>query len=146
MAVNPQARSRKDFLVIALVSAFILLAAWLSSASRESVKAFGIGIPTLCSFKLLTTFDCPGCGLTRSLILAIHGKWAQSYQMHIWGIPLLFILLFQIPYRFLQAARPHVSFPALPHAMKRWISPAIFLSILVPWASKTVATVIVRYL
>ena len=146
MAVNPEKKSRRNALAIGFVSAGILLGAWISSASRESVKVFGIGIPGLCPFKILTTFDCPGCGLTRSLIFAIHGRWAESYQMHIWGIPLLFILLFQIPYRLLQAADAQVPLPTLPVSLKKWISPAIFLSILVPWATKTVATVIVRYL
>ena len=133
-------------LVIALISAFILLAARMSVASAESVSVFGLRAPGLCAFKLLTTWDCPGCGLTRSLIHALHGDFNKSYAMHIWGIPLMWILLFQIPYRIFRSLKPDFHFRQLPDQFRKWVSPAIFLSFLLPWTVKTIAMAIVRYL
>lgn len=133
-------------LVIAIISAVILLAARLSVASSESVDVFGVRAPTLCGFKLLTTWDCPGCGLTRSLIHALHGDYSKSYAMHIWGIPLMLILLFQVPYRVLRSFKPGFHLWQLPDRFKRWLSPAIFLSLVLPWTVKTIAMAIVRYL
>jgi hypothetical protein len=133
-------------LVIALTSAFILVAGRVSFASAESVSVFGFRAPGLCAFKLLTMLDCPGCGLTRSLIYALHGNFSESYAMHIWGIPLMLILLFQIPYRVFRSLKPDFQLHQLPDRIKKWLSPAIFLSLLLPWVVKTIAIAIVRYL
>jgi len=135
-----------DQLSIALISGLILVAGWLSSANVEAVQLLGIGVPPLCGFKLLTTWDCPGCGLTRSLVLALHGNWNESYFMHIWGIPLMLILLFQLPYRLYRYFNAPAPLPKLPQPIKKWINPAIFLSLMLPWAVKTIAWAIVSYL
>ncbi|MCI0413549.1 DUF2752 domain-containing protein [bacterium] len=133
-------------LVIALVSTLILVGAWLSVASTGGVNLFGIRIPTLCGFKLLTTWDCPGCGLTRSLIYALHGEFTKSYAMHIWGIPLLIVLLFQVPYRMFRYLNPGFHPWKMPDRFKKWISPAIFLSLILPWTLKTIVVAVIRYL
>jgi len=133
-------------LVIALVSAFILVGARLSVASSESVNIFGIRAPGLCAFKLLTTWDCPGCGLTRSLIHALHGDYSKSYAMHVWGIPLMLILVFQAPYRVFRYFKPGFNPWKMPDRVKKWISPAIFLSLILPWTAKTIVVAIIRYL
>jgi hypothetical protein len=139
-------RKMNPDLVIAMMSFGILLAAALSGASATAIKVAGIQLPTVCAFKLLTSLDCPGCGLTRSLVFALHGHFRESYLMHIWGIPLLFILILQIPYRLLLLSRPGWKPFQLPDGIKNWISPAIFLSFLVPWGMKTLAYLFVRYL
>ena len=135
-----------DQILIVFISGFILAAGWLSSASSERVQLLGVGIPTLCGFKLITTWDCPGCGLTRSLILALHGNWIASYWMHIWGIPLMFLLFFQIPYRLYRYFTTQPVFPKLPQTIKKWINPAIFLSLMLPWVLKTIAWAMIGYL
>ena len=135
-----------DQLMIALISGFILAAGWLSSASFKEVQLLGFGVPQLCGFKLLTTWDCPGCGLTRSLILALHGNWSASYLMHVWGIPLMFLLLFQVPYRLYRHFKTEPVLPKLPQTTKKWINTAIFLSVMLPWALKIIAWAIIGYL
>jgi uncharacterized protein DUF2752 len=133
-------------LTIALTSAAILIVSGITRANSGSVILAGVPLPPVCIFKLLTTFDCPGCGLTRALILAAHGHFGQSYYMHIWGIPLLFLLLFQIPYRLFRYWHPRWTPPAFPVMVKKWVSQAVFLSFLMPWAAKTAALLIVQYL
>ena len=38
--------------------------------------------PTLCTFRNLTGFDCPGCGLTRSVAALLHGDVGGSLHAH----------------------------------------------------------------
>jgi hypothetical protein len=135
-----------DQLTIAFLSALILGAGWIVSASPEKVQMLGFSLPTLCPFKLLTTWDCPGCGLTRSLVLALHGSWKASYATHIWGMPLMLLLLFQIPYRTYRYFRQRPISWRTPAGLQKWITPTIFLSILLPWIVKTLWLAAIRYL
>ena len=134
-----------DFL-IAMCCSGILLAVSLSGVADGGVKLAGVQLPTVCGFRLLTSWDCPGCGLTRSLVLAIHGEFQEAYFMHLWGIPVLLILITQVPYRIFRILKPEWTPPRLSPEIKKWISSAVFLSILLPWAAKTVAIFVVRYL
>lgn len=45
-----------------------------------------------CLFKKLTHFDCPGCGMQRSLLLLLNGDLLNSFNMYPALIPV--ILLF----------------------------------------------------
>jgi hypothetical protein len=56
-------------------------------------------LPELCQSRVWLGIDCPGCGLTRSLIHFFHGRWDASLQMHRFGWLLALLTLLQIPYR-----------------------------------------------
>ena len=45
---------------------------------------------SLCPFKLLTGFPCPGCGITKSLIFFYKGDVEKSLYYHLFG-PLTFV-------------------------------------------------------
>jgi len=45
---------------------------------------------SLCPFKLLTGFPCPGCGITKSLIFLYKGDLVKSIYFHLFG-PLTFL-------------------------------------------------------
>lgn len=45
---------------------------------------------SLCPFKMLTGFPCPGCGITKSLVYLYQGDLQKSFSYHIFG-PLAFI-------------------------------------------------------
>jgi hypothetical protein len=47
---------------------------------------------TICPLSLAGFEHCPGCGLGRSLILLLHGKLAESFQMHPLGIFAILVL------------------------------------------------------
>jgi uncharacterized membrane protein len=51
---------------------------------------------TLCPFKLAGIDHCPGCGMGRSLIMLLHGDFANSFLMHPLAIFALFILILRI--------------------------------------------------
>jgi hypothetical protein len=52
----------------------------------------GLGLP-LCMFRQLTGLPCPGCGLTRSMIVLAHGDLATAALMHPGGFPLFLLLV-----------------------------------------------------
>lgn len=49
--------------------------------------------PVVCPFRLLTGLPCPGCGLTRSWVFALHGDIGAATTAHPFGVPLLVLVL-----------------------------------------------------
>ena len=39
-------------------------------------------LPTVCLFRNVFAFECPGCGMTRSLALAVHGDPGSAFEMN----------------------------------------------------------------
>ncbi len=94
---------------------------------------------------MITGFDCPGCGVTRALVLAFHGNLHESYLMHIWGIPLAVFFVTRIALGLAclhPGFQPSISTPLL---WKRWGLHFVFLSLLLPWAAKTIALLVIRW-
>lgn len=126
------------------VSFCILLFAFVAQTSFDRVWFLGIQLPPVCAFRLITGLDCPGCGLTRSVILAAHGNLWQSYLMHIWGIPFTLLILFQLPYRSLLIILGRTTSFGLRPGLRRWITQFVVLSLLLPWSAKLIVEVASR--
>jgi hypothetical protein len=66
------------------------LAALRATAGADAAAAFlaarGLGWP--CPFRFLVGLDCPGCGMTRGVLLALQGDWGGAWLMNP-GAPLL---------------------------------------------------------
>lgn len=45
---------------------------------------------TLCPFRALTGYNCPGCGLTRGFCAVAHGEWRRAVHFNALS-PLLFL-------------------------------------------------------
>lgn len=49
----------------------------------------------ICPMTYLFGLPCPGCGMTRSLLLLLMGQWRQSWEMHpflaVWAVFVLFM-------------------------------------------------------
>lgn len=116
----------------------VLMFAAFSSVNFGKVTLFGYTIPSLCMFHNITGFDCPGCGITRSFIYALHGQWHNSYLMHLWGIPLATIVAFQVPYHIWRTSGRNM--PKFHPYFTRWLRMFVIISILLPWAIKTLWT------
>ncbi len=61
---------------------------------------------SLCPFKMLTGFPCPGCGITKSIISFYEGNILESLTYHIFGIPavlfciaIIFIFIYEILFK-----------------------------------------------
>lgn len=46
---------------------------------------------SLCPFKMLTGFPCPGCGITKSLMFLYAGELLNSLKFHLFG-PLVWLI------------------------------------------------------
>jgi hypothetical protein len=80
---NPK-RIRKLFAIAgALLTLAIPYFIMLQNAHIETAQS-------LCPFKMLTGFPCPGCGITKSLIFLYEGNLSKSIYYHLFG-PLLFL-------------------------------------------------------
>ncbi len=51
---------------------------------------------TLCPLNNLGFDYCPGCGLGRSVTLALHGRIAESLQMHPFGLIAIIVIFHRI--------------------------------------------------
>lgn len=56
-------------------------------------------LPQSCFSRTVLNFDCPLCGLTRSVIYLVQGNLAASLAMHRLGWFVFLVILAQIPYR-----------------------------------------------
>ncbi len=117
----------------------------VASASTVSIRMFGFPLPPICVFKMITGLDCPGCGVTRALVLAFHGHLQESYMMHIWGIPLALFFAVKIVLG-LARLNPGFRLPIpTPLLWKQWGARFVFFSLLAPWAAKTVALLVIQH-
>ncbi len=59
----------------------LALARALLAADNARVYIAGRAIAIQCAFKQATGLPCPTCGLTRSVVMSLHGEWARAWQM-----------------------------------------------------------------
>jgi len=87
--------------LFAICTGVLLLGVFLQLDGRTGVRLPGesIPLPEICLTKRMFHQDCPGCGLTRSVISTMRGDLRGAYAFHPVG-PLMFLLIAaQIPYR-----------------------------------------------
>ena len=75
--------SRPGFAPMIIGSIILLhLAAFalLLSANLETVSFLGNVLPETCSWKSVYGIPCPTCGMTRGVVLALHGQLADSFE------------------------------------------------------------------
>lgn len=95
--------------LVLLVAIGLAVAGLLRPALPESgagLTVAGQRLPEVCSLKRTTGVPCPGCGLTRSWVSAVHGDLGTSAAHH----PLGWLVLL---YALAQGAR-HATWLALP--------------------------------
>ena len=69
------------FLLFQLAAAAIFL-----QATEDGVSVAGIPLGGACLFRRLTGLACPTCGMTRSVVLSLHGHLAAAFRMNPAGI------------------------------------------------------------
>ena len=74
----------------ALVVLQLLLWRALTSATPSSVSFAGRELDLACSFKQRFGVPCPNCGMTRSVLLSLHGDLARAFALNPAG-PLLVV-------------------------------------------------------
>lgn len=76
----------------------VVLAVFLTP-STEELSLFGWDVPVLCTFRRVTGFPCPGCGLTRSFVFLAHGHLVDAFRMNLFGPPAFVWVVAQLPWR-----------------------------------------------
>lgn len=92
-------RELAPHIVIVLVCGFILFFAMALTPAEEGLpylRLAKIPMPHSCMFNNLTGYPCPGCGLSRSIVSAVHGELADSLAFHRLGLITVFYIILQL--------------------------------------------------
>jgi hypothetical protein len=88
------------YLAVNLAAVAILAAAVLllrqAEVVGERIELFGHVLPESCLYKQVHGRPCFGCGMTRSLALAVAGRLADSLAVHASGVWMAGYLLVQV--------------------------------------------------
>lgn len=84
--------------LVILIACFCILAAALilqpASPGTSHLRLGKIYIPDMCILRITTGVPCPGCGLSRSLVAAMHGDLRRSFAYHRLGfLTLVYVFL-----------------------------------------------------
>lgn len=85
-------------LVILIVCFCILAGAFIIEPADSETSPIRLGrvpLPDVCIFKGITGLPCPGCGLTRSIVTAMHGDLDKSFAYHRIGLLTLAYIFLQ---------------------------------------------------
>ena len=94
-----RADGENDRAVVFLVVLVLALAFLFEvTPARDGITVFGTVAPELCGVKRMGWGECPGCGLTRSFVLAVRLD-PEAFRLHPAGPLLLLLIVGQLPYR-----------------------------------------------
>jgi hypothetical protein len=94
-------------LFLSMASVVLLMSCLMRSDGRSQVflPGFQSAIPSMCSTRVLTGIDCPGCGLTRAFISISHGKFHQAWKFNPASFAVYSFVAMQIPWHAIQLGR-----------------------------------------
>lgn len=85
--------------IVVMICLIILAGALTFTPVKSGLELMRIPVPHSCLFYNLIGIPCPGCGLTRSLVSAVHGDLAGSFSHHRLGMIVLAYVLLQLTCR-----------------------------------------------
>ena len=95
---------RTHHLPILALSLAILAAGVVCTVERNRLWIGDTALPGSCWLAWVLPHGCPGCGLTRSIVAAFHGRWRESLALHPAGWLVALMAVSQVPYRCLHLA------------------------------------------
>lgn len=128
--------------VIAVILAGLAAGFVLETAVRrgESVLTlWGHRLPATCSFRLATGLPCASCGLTRSVVLLLHGRILDSWAQHPFGVPTLALILLALPPRVAGVLGRRPRWASRWDRAWGWSAAATLLLMLVWWGARMVS-------
>lgn len=93
------ARTDLIYLVILLAVLLLPIAIKFDPGAAGPPRLLGMPLPGTCFSHEYLHVDCPGCGMTRALILVAHGRFAESLHYHRLGILLYIVFAGMAAYR-----------------------------------------------
>lgn len=86
-----------SILIVAICTFAILIAVLLTpTAPGASLTFAGLQLPPTCGSVRTLGIECPGCGLTRSWVSAVHFRLSESFAHHRLGWLVLLYAMLQI--------------------------------------------------
>jgi len=85
-------RRRVDLAVVSGLGAALAIGLAIQPSVEEggvALRLFGLPLPATCWFRLATGLPCAGCGMTRAVVLALHGAPRAAWHVHPFALPLL---------------------------------------------------------
>jgi hypothetical protein len=126
----------KTGLTGAALLASLALARGLAQATPAAVSVAGHELPVICPSRLLFGVNCPGCGMTRSVLLTLGGDLWGALDVNPAG-PFLVAALVLLALQLLLAARAPVGNAPVRHRLQPWayLYGAVVASVmLIQWA------------
>ena len=69
------------FVIGCVTLADALAGRWMLRADEEHVFVLGRPIEWMCALRSRFGLPCPTCGLTRSVVMSLHGEFARAWQV-----------------------------------------------------------------
>jgi hypothetical protein len=131
-AEQRRATSRSwEMLIVCLLVVVGALALDVRSDQRVYLRCVpSLVLPPLCGAREMFGINCPGCGLTRSIIHFSRGCWSESLHDHRLGGLLAVFILGQIPYRIVELRCKQ---PLLPRWARITVANALIALLLGNW-------------
>ncbi len=99
--------------------ASLALARGLAAASPSSVRVAGRELPVVCPSRLLFGVNCPGCGMTRSVLLTLGGDLRAALEVNPAG-PFLVAALILLAVQLILASRSVEAAAPVRRRLKPW--------------------------
>jgi len=139
-SLSPALRSRHRSML--WLSAAVLLLAFLFEVHPDQRIALRFlprfPLPASCMSRAWFGVDCPGCGLTRSIVHLAHGDWQGSLAMHRLGWLIGLLVVLQFPYRL--AALAHDEDYPLGRRTCQWVASGLIFLLIANWLLKAAQT------
>jgi hypothetical protein len=97
------------------------LARALAEATPAAVHVAGHELPVICPSRLLFGVNCPGCGMTRSVLMTLGGDLRGALNVNPAG-PFLVVALILLAAQLLFAARVREESPSVTRRLRPWAS------------------------
>jgi hypothetical protein len=126
--LGPLMQNRRLLALLAAVTAVLLAVTATGTASWQCPLKSSLGIA------------CPGCGLTRAMVMFVQGHWQASLQLHafapvVLGVAILFAAGSVLP----QKLRRRVADRLSAFERRTAISALMVVSLLIYWVLRTIA-------
>lgn len=116
-------------------SAGTLLAALTLTVRPDGRVAFWFWpnhpLPESCPSKIFFDENCPGCGITRSVVSLAHGQWAESWHNHRLGWVIALLCIVVLPGSIYKLLKPNAR--PLPWLIREGIPMLIFIAFILNW-------------
>lgn len=99
---TPAPNRQVAVLALTLIAGMLLAGAVLQpvmSGGETALTLLGVTLPTACTFRRATGLPCAGCGLTRAVVLLLHGRLSDSLAVHPFGAVVVALGFIQVPPR-----------------------------------------------